>query len=162
MKNLATKLAERVLLGFFSASVIMLGSAGVSMAEEQLARMSGDSDIYLDMTTKHAYGSVVVQVVGPEGYTYEQEFIEGPYIPGPLNDGLYKYEMYLVPGKTTTMSTKGFSATVSNNIDENGRVRYLAKSKAALPLPYQRRGYVQSGTFRIENGFLVAPEIEEN
>lgn len=132
------------------AEAIMAGDAAST-----LATVSGSQDVQWEMTNTTAYSTVVLRVMGPDGFQFESKFSGDPELHGPLADGQYTYELYLVPTtKAATGSTKG----ASGGVDVNGRP---IGSTRAPEGEYTKRGSVQSGTFAIQHGLLVDPNIQE-
>lgn len=137
--------------------VALLGGAGANGEEVSpvLATLSGSQDIRWEMNTSENYSAVVLRVVGPDGFLFEARFADEARLDGPLADGQYKYELYLVP---TTMATTGSTKGPAGVVDANGRPIGSVRAPVGA---FTKRGTVQSGSFAIRYGLLVDPNIEE-
>lgn len=153
-KSLATTI--RGLSRGLIAAAALLGAGGAAAGDgSTLASLSGGQDIQWEMETQASYAAVVLRVAGPDGFLFEAKFSGDPELDGPLADGQYNYELYLVP---TTKATSGSTKGVSGAVDANGRPLGSVRTQEG---EYTKRGAVQSGTFAIQHGLLVDPDTEE-
>ena len=148
-------------------AILLAGSSAAFSAPkpEHIAEMhfsAQDAEVWWEPNRKARYAFIEVSMAGDNGFDDSGVFPYGeePYF-APLDDGLYNYEMYKAPPGTAMSADK--KPDVANNngpLDHNGR----SEQQRAARAPGQeniKRGFIQSGSFRIENGELVDPTIPE-
>ena len=161
MKN--TELWKKTGLGCCAAVLLSAGfGANSAPKEEHIATMhfsAQDAEVWWEPNRKSRYAYIGISMSGPEGdvsgmFPYGEE----PYF-ALLGDGLYTYELYKAPPGTAMSRGKGPRAG-SGPVDSNGRT---AQDRAARAPGQEnaKRGFIQSGSFRIDNGELVDPSIPE-
>ena len=159
----STNLRNRISIACCGAILLAGSSAAFSAPRgEHIAALHLDpGEVWWEPTLNSKYAFIEVRMSGPEGeVTRMFPYGEAPYFSA-LEDGLYKYEMYVAPPGTAISSNRK-SALASNNgpVDHNGRSEQQRAARAAGQGKYNR-GNIQSGSFRIENGELVDPTIPE-
>mgnify|MGYP003572563850 CR=1 FL=1 len=147
---------------------LLLAVAGLAMfsgqaqsSNDDFVEMVGATDITWQLTTKLDYYQLVLNVSGPNEFSYQNEFVNSPYLQGPLEDGLYKYEIYVMPygqASAAASSRRGGPVTTGDEgaIDANGRP--AGNRFAETPASESRS---QSGTFAIAGGLFVDPTLSE-
>lgn len=163
--NKNTNLWNRVSIACCSALLLSASSVGFSAPRaEHIAAMhfsAEDGEVWWEPSQKTKYGFIQVSLSGPEGdvsgmFPYGEE----PYFAS-MGDGLYKYELYRAPKGTAMSAAKGPDKAKSYvTVDRNGRSEQQ-RAERAPDQENSRRGFSQTGSFRIENGELVDPTIPE-
>ena len=146
---------------------ILLGGSSVAFSApkaEHIAEMhfsAQDAEVWWEPNRNARYAYIEVSMSGPDGkvsgmFPYGDE----PYF-APLVDGLYTYELYKAPPGTAMSQGKGpDKARSSGPVDSNGRTEQQ-RAERAPGQENKQRGFIQSGSFSIENGELVDPTIPE-
>ncbi len=145
------------------AVLLMTATTGTFAAPkaEHIATLHVDSgEVWWEPNRNSRYGFIGVCLSGPGG-TDEKTFDYGVEEPNfPLSgDGLYTYELYKAPPGTKNSSEKKPGGN-AGPVDNNGRTANQAAKKAPGQ-KYVKRGFIQSGSFSIEAGELVDPNLEE-
>lgn len=151
-KNLPAVMSIVFALACFSISAL----AQSSDDKNQFASLNGaGSSVRWDIRASHAASTLTV--IGPDGEVFVKEFQSGQSPEFQLgenrSDGLYIYELRLTPNFAAGLKEQLKAAR------ENGKGEELQrelKKRGALPEPL-----VQSGSFSIVNGTLIAPGLSE-
>jgi hypothetical protein len=148
--------AVKVTLG---ASLIAAAASLPSVAEEErIAEVSVEGGVATwHIRAQGGYESAVVKLapVGTEPVTFEPwPAGEDPAVSG-LEDGLYKYELYLVP----VIPERGANPIGRGEEDANGRpVGARANPRQSAERPERR---AQSGSFTVGFGEMADPDAVE-
>lgn len=160
-----TDLWKKAGVGYCAAILLVAGSVANAAPEaEHIATMhfsAQDAEVWWEPNRKSKYGFIEVSISGPDGEVSGKfPYGEEPYF-APLSDGLYIYEMYRAPAGTAM--SKGWGPYRAHNngpVDSNGRTKQ-DRAERAPGQENAKRGFIQSGSFRIDNGVLVDPSIPE-
>lgn len=147
-----------LLLAVNSSNVI---AANSPLDDESLASVVGDSSqiaLALNARAQNAAGSVLT-IAYPNGNVERREFQanDAPFISGPLPDGTYTYELSLKP--TISPATRKALQAARQAADGQEALSAVARLQAQGKIP--SRPQVQSGSFTIESGALVSPDLSE-
>jgi len=110
----------------------------------------------LTFTPRTELASVTIRLHAPDGRSVDKTFSPGeqPFVDGALGDGVYTYEVIGAPIVTAEMR-RAMRAIRAHEGDPEARAEIRAKHP--LPTPTTR----MSGTYRVENGQLVDPNVVE-
>lgn len=146
-----------------SLQIVLLLFPFANAGASDFAQISGEGNtIYFDIDPSLEYGAADLRVSPPNGSVSIQQFDYG-FVPTysfdntGLSDGQYNYELSLYPRVAARAKTAAKSSD-SEKSDENGRSAAHVKTYANSAVA---ESPVQSGNFRIENGAMIPPNMDE-
>ena len=112
-----------------------------------------------------AYSSADLRVSAPDG-SVSSQLVDDPAVPSypmegeSLQNGRYNYELVLNPllATSTRDARKSDGSADDAKLDENGRPISAVQLRSGGVLP---EAPMQSGSFFIQDGALVSPDVEE-
>ena len=154
----ASELAPRVEEAPVTAPTLAVSKTRTAV-DVQLGTRDVSFKLHDEPAAKTQYKGVAVTVSGPGGFRRELAYAAGDQgnlvldrgDGSPLADGLYKYETYAEPLPRTVTPLRAGVTT-----DTDGRAQRGTENQRTEPAA----AATQSGSFRIQDGQIVQPEIE--
>jgi hypothetical protein len=135
-----------------ASTVTVAGAQGERIAE---VRVEGGVATWQIQATDFEATVLTLAPVGGDPVTFDPWPVgEDPAVSG-LEDGLYKYDLYLVPN----VPERRALAVGDGETDENGRPVMMGASLRRSAESVTRRG--QSGSFSVSYGEIVDPDLPE-